>query len=616
MQILRTFLAATCAATLLLAACGDSETQSSDALAVVDAPVEQTEHERLNVYLADVFADNLARQPLTASYLGIKDRQDEWDPQSEAFQEEERVRMEAGLVELNGFDRSALSAAGQLSLDLYRMSLERSLMLDDFRHHAYALHQFYGAHTSIPSSLINIHRVTSVVDAEAYVGRLKNVETYLGEVEEQLTLRAEKGFYLVDWMYPAILQSSTNVISGQPFDNSENVSPVWSDFQTKVGKLELSEDDEARLLNAGRDALVSQFKPAYERFMATVERLAQSATGDDGVWRFPDGEEYYQRLLRWFTTTDLTADEVHQLGLANIDRIHNEMQSIMRQVGFSGTLQEFFVFVRESQALRYPNTDEGREQYLADARSAIARMEEKLPEYFGVLPKAELIVKRVEPFREQSAGKAFYQSPPPDGSRPGIYYANLFDMSAMPKTDLEALAFHEGLPGHHLQRAITAELEGVPDLQRYLSFTAFSEGWGLYTEQLAYEMGFYEDPYSRFGQLAMELWRAARLVVDTGIHSKRWSREEAIAYLVSNTPNAEYDCIKAIERYIAMPGQATAYMIGKLRIVELREQAGEALGDKFDIRLFHDTVLGSGPVPLNKLAENIDAMVRAQRSEG
>jgi uncharacterized protein (DUF885 family) len=347
-------MAVTSAVTLLLAGCGDSETQPSDALAVVDAPVEQTEHERLNAYLADVFADNLARQPLTASYLGIKDRQNEWDPQSEAFQEEERARTEAGLVELNGFDRSALPEAGQLSLDLYRMSLERSLMLDEFRHHAYALHQFYGAHTSIPSSLINIHRVTSVVDAEAYVGRLKNVDTYLGEVEEQLTLRAENGFYLVDWMYPAILQSSTNVISGQPFDDSENVSPVWSDFQTKVAKLELSEDEEARLLNAGRDALVSQFKPAYERFMATIERLAQSATGDDGVWRFPDGEEYYQRLLRWFTTTDLTADEVHQLGLANIDRIHNEMQSIMRQVGFSGTLQEFFVFVRENQALALP----------------------------------------------------------------------------------------------------------------------------------------------------------------------------------------------------------------------------------------------------------------------
>jgi len=604
------------ASVLLLVGCGDSQMQSGDSAPITDEDSFQSEHERLNAYLADVFADNLARQPFTASYLGIKDRQDEWNPQSEAFRNEERARMETRLAELEGFDRAALPKAGQLSLDLYRLSLERSLMMDDFRHHSYALHQFRGAHTSIPSSLINIHRVTSVADAEAYVGRLKNVETYLGEIEEQLNLRAEKGFYLVDWMYPVILSSANNVISGQPFDDSSAQSPVWSDFQNKVAKLELSEDEEARLLNAGNDALVSQFKPAYERFMATVERLAQSATGDDGIWRFPDGEEYYQRLLNWFTTTDLTADQVHQLGLTNVVRIHNEMRSIMRQVGFSGTLQEFFIFVRENQELRYPNTDEGREQYLEDARSAIARMEEKLPDYFGVLPKAELIVKRVEPFREQSAGKAFYQSPPPDGSRPGIFYANLFDMSAMPKTDLEALAFHEGLPGHHLQRAITAELEGVPDLQRYLSFTAFSEGWGLYTEQLAYEMGFYEDPYSRFGQLAMELWRAARLVVDTGIHSKRWSREEAIAYLVNNTPNAEYDCIKAIERYIAMPGQATAYMIGKLRIVELREQAREALGDKFDIRLFHDTVLGSGPVPLNKLAENIDAMVRVQGSEG
>ena len=616
MRNIRSLWVITFTAALLLTGCGDPQTQTSQSASVTGVNDFQSEHERLNAYLADVFADNLARQPLTASYLGVKDRQDEWNPQSEAFRDEERARMETRLAELEGFDRAALPKAGQLSLDLYRLSLERSLMMDDFRHHSYALHQFRGAHTSIPSSLINIHRVTSIADAEAYVGRLKNVNSYLGEIEQQLNLRAEKGFYLVDWMYPVILSAAKNVITGQPFDNSAVQSPVWSDFQKKVAGLELAEDDQAKLLNAGRDALLSQFKPAYESFMRTVERLEQFASGDDGIWRFPDGEAYYQRLLNWFTTTDLTADQIHQLGLANVERIHNEMQFIMEQVGFTGTLQEFFVFVRESQELRYPNTDEGREQYLEDARLAIARMEEKLPEYFGVLPKAELIVKRVEPFREQSAGKAFYQSPPPDGSRPGIFYANLFDMSAMPKTDLEALAFHEGLPGHHLQRAITAELKDIPDLQRYLSFTAFSEGWGLYTEQLAYEMGFYEDPYSRFGQLAMELWRAARLVVDTGIHSKRWSREEAIAYLVNNTPNAEYDCIKAIERYIAMPGQATAYMIGKLRIVELREQAREALGDKFDIRLFHDTVLGSGPVPLNKLVENIDAMVRAQLAEG
>jgi uncharacterized protein (DUF885 family) len=259
--------------------------------------------------------------------------------------------------------------------------------------------------------------------------------------------------------------------------------------------------------------------------------------------------------------------------------------------------------------LRFPNTDKGREQYLFEAEAAIDAMKARLPDYFGRLPKADLTVKRVEAFREQSAGKAFYQGPPMDGSRPGIYYANLYDMNAMPKTDLEALAFHEGVPGHHLQRALTTELGGIPDFQRYLSFTAFTEGWGLYSEYLAKEMGFYTDPYSEFGRLAMELWRAARLVVDTGIHHKRWTREEAIAYLLANTPNAESDCIKAIERYIAMPGQATAYMIGKIKILALREDARLALGDQFDIRQFHDVVLGSGPVPLDVLEANIKAMV-------
>jgi len=332
------------------------------------------------------------------------------------------------------------------------------------------------------------------------------------------------------------------------------------------------------------------------------------------VWRFEDGDAYYQTLLNWYTTTDLSAEQIHQLGLDNVARIQDEMRAVMTQVGFEGDLPTFFESMRSSETLRYANTDEGREQYLTDARAAIDAMRAKLPAYFGLLPQAELKVKRVEAFRERSAGKAFYQSPPPDGSRPGIYYANLYDMGAMPKTDLEALAFHEGVPGHHLQLSIAAELEGVPEFQRYLRFTAFSEGWGLYSEYLSKEMGFYQDPYSEFGRLAMELWRAARLVVDTGLHAKRWTREQAITYLIDNTPNAEWDCTKAIERYIAMPGQATAYMVGKIRILELREKAREALGDKFDIREFHDTVLGSGPVPLDVLALKVDAMITRHSS--
>lgn len=347
-----------------LAGCGETGSVQSKEVSVSqidqnstgkEADAELSEHEQLNAYLADVFADNLSRQPFTASYLGIKDRHGEWNPQSEAFNDEERLRMEQGLLDLARFDRAALPNAGQLSLDLYRMSLERSLAMDDFRHHRYALHQFSGAHTRIPSSLINIHRVTDLSDAEAYIDRIENVEGYLGEVIEQLELRAEKGFYLVDWMYPAILESSNNVISGQPFDDSAAVSPVWADFQKKVTALDLPEDETARLVNAGRAALIDAFKPAYQRFISVIEKQSESASSNDGVWRLPDGDAFYQRLLQWYTTTDLTADEVHQLGLNNIARIHDQMREIMAQVNFEGSLQAFFVFVRENQSLRFPD---------------------------------------------------------------------------------------------------------------------------------------------------------------------------------------------------------------------------------------------------------------------
>lgn len=327
----------------------------------------------------------------------------------------------------------------------------------------------------------------------------------------------------------------------------------------------------------------------------------------------PDGDKWYQNRLNWFTTTDLTADEVHQIGLENVERIHTAMRDIMKKVEFEGTLQEFFVFMREDEQFYLPATEAGRQQYLDDATKAIDDMREALPDYFGILPKAPMVVKRVEAFREQSAGKAFYQSPAQDGSRPGTYYANLYDMSAMPTYQLEALAYHEGIPGHHMQRAIAQELEGVPQFQKFLSFTAYTEGWGLYSEELAKDMGFYQDPYSDFGRLAMELWRACRLVVDTGIHAKKWSREEAVTYLVENTPNPEYDAQKAIERYIAMPGQATAYMIGKLKIMELREKAMTELGDNFDWAGFHDEVLKHGPVPLSILEENINNWIASKK---
>jgi uncharacterized protein (DUF885 family) len=299
--------------------------------------------------------------------------------------------------------------------------------------------------------------------------------------------------------------------------------------------------------------------------------------------------------------------------LREVDRIHAEMRDIMTAVEFDGDLQEFFSFMRTDPQFYYPTTEAGKARYLSEATDLINVMKGRLDEVFLRQPQAELEVRAVEAFREQSAGKAFYSAPASDGSRPGYYYANLFDMNQMPIYQMEALAYHEGIPGHHMQIAIAQELEGVPQFRKYGRFTAYSEGWGLYSEFLPKEMGFYSDPYSDFGRLAMELWRAGRLVVDTGLHHKRWSREEAIDYLKDNTPNPEGDITKAIERYIVMPGQATAYMIGKIKIVELRERAKEELGDAFDIREFHDVIIASGPVPLNIMEERVDAYIAATR---
>ena len=278
-------------------------------------------------------------------------------------------------------------------------------------------------------------------------------------------------------------------------------------------------------------AIQQSVLPAYQNIIQELKLQQKLSPEGDGVWRLPDGDKWYKNRLAWFTTTDLNADQVHQIWLQNVERIHNAMRKIMQKVEFKDTLEAFFKFMRNEQQFYHPDTDVGRSDYMADAKDLIDTMEAKIPEYFGLTPKATMIVKRVEAFREKSASKAFYQTPSKDGSRSGTYYANLYNMEDMPSYQMEALAYHEGILGHHLQRAISQELEGIPEFQKYVSFTAYTEGWGLYTEELAKDMGFYQDPYSDFGRLAMELWRACCLVVDTGIHAKKWSREKAITYL-------------------------------------------------------------------------------------
>ena len=587
----------------------DSQVDQTAIKPVPISPVS-AEQQRLEDFFVATWQEDLARSPASASYLGVRDYQDKWNSVSEAFQLESLDIAKARLAFLETVDTTQLSRERSLSYQLYRRDVERELAGAPYRHHRYIIHQHRGPHTSVVSLLINVHTIASEEDALAYVARLNNLPSYFEGVIEQLQLRAEKGMFLVDWMIPKIVEAAGNVIVGAPFDDSGELSVIWRDFNAKVDQLPLASDVSAGLRQRAREALLNAVAPAYRALISAIQAQGERAVSADGVWRFPDGDAFYQNRLSVFTTTDLTADEIHQTGLANVERLHNEMRVVMAELGESGDLTDFLDRVRRDTTLRYENNDAGREAYLQAARQAIDAMSARLPDYFGVLPKSDLVVKRVEPYRERSAGKAFYQSPPPDGSRPGIYYANLYDMNSMPITDLEALAFHEGLPGHHLQRAISAELGDVPDFQRHTSFTAYTEGWGLYSEYLAREMGFYQEPWSNFGRLAMELWRAARLVVDTGLHHKQWTREQAVAYLVANTPNAEYDCERAIERYIAMPGQATAYMIGKLRIVELRDLAREALGDRFDLRQFHDVVLGSGAVPLDQLEVNVQRFIQ------
>lgn len=574
---------------------------------------EQTESEKANQLFEDIFMENVMRSPMYQSYLGIKEDQDKWDDISEAAAEEELALQKKHLEQVNAIDESKLNEQTKISWMLMKQSLENDIADFKWRHHNYPVNQMFGLHSQVASLLINQHGISSVDDAEDYIARLNGLPGLFEQLAENLQLRAEKGIIAPKFVYPYVISDSQNIITGAPFDDGE-ASALWADFSGKLDGLELTDKKREELLAAAKKAMLESVKPAYEDLITAVEGIAEQATTKDGAWKFPNGEAFYNNALQRTTTTDLTAEEIHQIGLSEMERIHNEMRAIMKEVGFEGTLQEFFVHMRNNDEFIYPNTEEGRQRYLNEATAYIDNMRERLDELFLRKPKADLIVKAVEPFREKSAGKAFYQQPSMDGTRPGTYYANLYDMEAMPTYQMEALAYHEGIPGHHMQIAIQQELEGIPKFRRFGRYTAYSEGWGLYTEKLPKEIGLYKDPYSDFGRLAMELWRAVRLVVDTGIHDKKWTREEGIDFYVTNTPNAKSDAVKMVERHIVMPSQATAYKIGMNKILELREKARSELGEKFDIREFHDVVLSRGPVPLNILEQFVNDYISEKKA--
>lgn len=566
----------------------------------------QSEKERLAGLFEEYDRASLGLSPLSKAYRGIRDEDyGEWGDFSEAAEVREEELLQSTAAKMRSdFDLATLSAEDALSYRLFAAMAERSAARFPFRDYDYIFDQMNGAQSQLPAFLINIHRIDTQDDAFAYVSRISGLGKALDTLTAQSRSQADKGIMPPDWVYPYVISDIENLL------DAADGNAVLVDLAEKVDALEIDASLKAGINMQAKDEWNEVVTPAYQRLLVEMKRQQAIAPTDDGIWRFPEGAAYYEALLANYTTTDLTADEIHNIGLREIERIHGEMQAIMQQVGFEGDLQDFFQYTRSDDRFYY----DSREAYLADAEAKLDAMEARLPEYFNTLPTDPLVIKPVEAFREKSAGKAFYQRPAPDGSRPGTYYVNLYNLNDMSKNELEALAYHEGLPGHHLQLSIQTQLGDVPPFRRFGGVTAYSEGWGLYSEELGKDMGFYTDPYSDFGRLGMELWRAARLVVDTGIHHKRWSREEAIAYLTENTPNPDGDIRKAIERYVVYPGQATAYMIGKLKIMELRERAREQLGEDFDIRAFHDVILTSGPVPLSIMEENVDSWIAHNRS--
>ena len=543
---------------------------------------EQTETERLFAWFDEQFQEELDRSPLFKTYLGMIDDVEaygEWDDVSEEAFRDSLAREAARTRYMHeNFDYDALTHEGQVAWRFAEFIAANNAQQGEFWDHGYIFTQFFGPHTQLPTILIGYHRVDTVEHAEAYISRLNGLGDVIETYTAQADARAQAGVLAPAFAYPIVVTAARRFITGAPFDDSGEDSPLMADFRGKVEALDIDQAEKGRLIAEAEAALTTVVEPAYQRIIALFEEQAEVATDDDGVWKHPDGGEFYNYLLNNYTTMDLSAEEIHQLGLSEVERIHGEMRAIMDEVDFEGSLQDFFEFMRTDEQFYYPNT----------------------------FPEAELEVRRVEPFRENAAGKAFYQRPAPNGTRPGVYYANLRDMADMPTYQMEALAYHEGIPGHHMQLAIMQELDGVPAFRRFGGYTAYTEGWGLYTEYLPKEFGFYSDPYSDFGRLAMELWRACRLVVDTGLHYHQWTRQEAVDYLLENTPNPEGDVRNAIDRYIVYPGQANAYKVGMLEILRLRGVAEEALGEAYDIRDFHDVVLTQGAMPLAVLEERVN----------
>ncbi|MDG1783255.1 MAG: DUF885 domain-containing protein [Porticoccaceae bacterium] len=586
---------------------------------------EKSETKKLNAWFEIKYEEELMMSPLSLTFQGRKDRYNEIDDMSEAAQLK-RIKWKGDSVEemKSTFSYSMLSDAAKISYDLWEHQYKSALAGRAFMRRGYVFHQMSGTHSFFPTLMMNYHTVKTEQDMKDYISRVSAIGAAMADLTGQAKLAAGEGVRPPRFAYEIVMKESKAIISGAPFDDSGTDSTLWADANSKVSALvkadTITQKQGNSLIKAVRTALINDFAPGYDDLIAFMaDDLKNTSEEALGVHALPEGDEYYKYRLKSITTTDLTADQIHQLGLDEVRRIRGEMEVIKERDGFKGTLQEYFAHIRDSKnnvKFYYDNTDEGRQGYIDDATAAIENLRKELPNYFGILPKADLVVKRVEAFREQDGAPQHYHSGTPDGSRPGVYYAHLSDMKAMPKNELEVIAYHEGLPGHHMQISIAQELKGIPKFRTQAGSTAYVEGWALYTEALAKEMpNTYVTLGSDFGRLGSEMWRAIRLVVDTGMHHKKWSQQRAVDFFAQNSPAPLETIETEIRRYLVIPGQATAYKIGMIDIQRLRKMAEDQLGDKFDIKAFHDTVLGGGALPLDMLERQVENWIEATKIE-
>ncbi|MBZ9652376.1 DUF885 domain-containing protein [Psychroflexus montanilacus] len=585
------------------------------------APEEKEDiNEKLTSWLDEKHEESLQNSPLRLTALGRKDRYDQLDDMSLEALKEEAKWMQESVDELKAeFTYEDLDQQGQLSYDLWMYQNDMKQKEVKYAPMEYVFDQMTSIHTRLPNMLINFHKVDSLEDMQAYISRVEKMGKATDQLLDRAKSQAENNILPPRFALEIVQKQAKSLIQGQPFDESEETSAIYEDMSKKIEALveneSISEEKAEELKTSSQETLLKVFKPSYEKLIAWTEKeLPNTEETPTGISRHDNGSDYYDYKLSVSTTTELTADEIHNIGLEEVKRIKEEMKSIKEEVEFDGDLQAFFKFINEDEQFYFPNTDEGRQAYLDEATMFIDEITKKLPDYFGILPKADLEVKRVEAFREQDGAPQHYMAGTPDGSRAGTYYVHLSDMTSMPKTTLEGVAYHEGNPGHHMQISIAQELEDIPKFRTQGGYNAYVEGWALYSEKLAKEMGQYENPYYDFGRLVNEIWRAIRLVVDTGLHSKGWTEADAIQYFSENSSVSKGAIQAEVRRYMVIPGQATGYKIGMLKIGELREKAETELGEDFDIKAFHDLILGSGALPLNLLEQQVDSWIAENKN--